>query len=180
MSDLDFTNCSLEEMWKKLAAYLKSKNIDSVLVGGGVATIYSQGQYMSGDLDFVMGWGNSHKQIQKALEEIGFFRTGTIYRHPQTTFSLDFSSPPVDIGLGNDPEINEEIFDGQRIQILSPTECVKDRLNKYVHFKDQSAMQAALAVANKTPIALERIKQFCKENNFTESFDEFIRQLRKR
>lgn len=180
MSNLDFTNCSLEEMWKKVASYLKSQNIESVLVGGGVATIYSQGQYMSGDLDFVMGWGNNHKQIQKALEEIGFFRTGTIYRHPQTTYSLDFSSPPVDIGHGNDPEINEEVFEGQRIQILNPTECIKDRLNKYVHFNDQSAMQAALAVADKTPFDLQKVQKFCKENNFAEAFEEFRRLHGKR
>ncbi len=177
MSNIDFSGKTLEETWKIIPSHLQKNNIEAVLVGGGVATIYSQGKYMSGDIDFVMGWGNTHSQIKTPLESIGFTREGTIYRHPSTTFSLDFSNPPVDIGDNNDPEIVEQEFNGQSIKILSPSECIKDRLNKFTHWNDESAMQAAVAVAKSVPYSITKVEQFCKVNKMETAFSEFKRWM---
>lgn len=164
MANLNLSGLDLETAWKEIASYLKTQNIEAILVGGGVASIYSQGKYVSGDLDFVIGWANDHKEIKTALLAVGFTKNGTIYRHPTTSISLDFSSPPVDIGEGNDPEIDTLNYNGQVIKILSPTECIKDRLNKYVGFRDQTALLAALAVAKEAPYSLAKVEEFCKRN----------------
>ena len=91
---IDYTNCTLEEFWKDIATHLGNKGIEVTLVGGGVATIYSKGKYMSGDLDFVFGWGNNHKEIREALAEIGFTITARVFAKKGCPFTLDFSSPP--------------------------------------------------------------------------------------
>jgi hypothetical protein len=51
---IDFKNCTEEELWKYVAVHLKKRNIDTILVGGAVVSIYSEGAYESGDLGFVL------------------------------------------------------------------------------------------------------------------------------
>lgn len=176
----DYKNCSMEEFWKHVASHLESHGIEVTLVGGGVATIYSHGKYMSGDLDFVFGWGNNHKEIKKALAEIGFTADTRIFSRPDCPFTMDFSSPPVDIGDKNDPEIQEDSFKGETIRILTPTECIKDRLHKAFHWKDELALQAALEVANTQEFSMEKVEKFCNDNKIISKFEEFQIQYKKR
>lgn len=51
---LDFGTCNEEELWKYVASHLKKNNVDTILVGGAVVSIYSEGAYESGDLDLVL------------------------------------------------------------------------------------------------------------------------------
>ena len=51
---IDFENCTEEELWKFVATHLKSKGIDTVLVGGAVVSIYTKGAFESGDLDLIL------------------------------------------------------------------------------------------------------------------------------
>jgi hypothetical protein len=51
---INFETCTEEELWKFVAIHLKKNNVDSILVGGAVVSIYSEGAYESGDLDFVL------------------------------------------------------------------------------------------------------------------------------
>ena len=41
-------------MWKFVGWHLAKNGIETILVGGAVAAIYSDGIYKSGDLDFVL------------------------------------------------------------------------------------------------------------------------------
>lgn len=174
----DYARCTLEEFWKHVASHLSSHNIDTTLVGGGVATIYSHGKYMSGDLDFVFGWQNNHKEIKAALKELGFHADTRVFSRPGCPFTMDFSSPPIDIGNGNDPEVREDKFDGKLIRILTPTECIKDRLHKAFHWKDELALKAALEVALSQPFSISKVKKFCADNKIMTKFEEFETQFK--
>jgi hypothetical protein len=43
--NIDLKNCKEEELWKYVAVHLKKHNIDTILVGGAVVSIYSEGAY---------------------------------------------------------------------------------------------------------------------------------------
>jgi hypothetical protein len=47
---INFKNCSEKELWKYVATHLKKNGIDSILVGGAVVSIYSEGIYESAKL----------------------------------------------------------------------------------------------------------------------------------
>ena len=173
---IDYEKCTLEELWRHVSSHLAFHGIEVTLVGGGVATIYSHGKYMSGDLDFVFGWANNHKEIKLALREIGFHATTRVFSRKGCSFTMDFSSPPVDIGEKNDPEIEEKKEGKNTIRILTPTECIKDRLHKAFYWKDELALQAALAVAQSQTFSLEKVKNFCEENKIVPAFEEFERR----
>lgn len=50
---IDLKTCSEKELWHYVAVHLKKNGIDTVLVGGSVVSVYTDGAYQSGDLDFV-------------------------------------------------------------------------------------------------------------------------------
>ena len=52
---MDFATCSVEQLWRFVAAHLEKRGIGVVLVGGAVVSVHSQDAYRSGDLDFVEG-----------------------------------------------------------------------------------------------------------------------------
>ncbi|HRO67783.1 MAG TPA: hypothetical protein PL182_09495 [Pseudobdellovibrionaceae bacterium] len=47
-------NCTEEDVWQYVGWHLAKNGIETILVGGAVAAIYSEGLYKSGDLDLVL------------------------------------------------------------------------------------------------------------------------------
>ncbi len=79
---LNLSTCNEEQLWKYVATHLKVKGIDTILVGGAVVSIYSEGAYKSGDLDFVLV-SMFTKGLPEAMKEIGFEKMGgRHYVHP--------------------------------------------------------------------------------------------------
>ena len=67
----DWKNCSEEELWRYVAWHLEGAGIGSVLVGGAVVSIYTEGLYRSGDLDLVTD-DTARLRLAEVLAQIGF------------------------------------------------------------------------------------------------------------
>lgn len=65
-----------------------------------------------------------------------------------------------------------------KIKILSPTDCVKDRLASYIHFKSRECFDQAVMVAKKHPINYESVKRWCKGENAPAVFDQLIAKIK--
>ena len=63
---------------------------------------------------------------------------------------------------------------------LSPTDCVKDRLASYIHFKERSCFDQAILVAKNHPVNLISIKKWCIAEGSEESYDEFKKKIGRR
>ena len=119
---------------------LEQAGIIAVLSGGSVVSIYSENEYQSQDLDFISSADKN--KIAKTLSQIGFKLNGKHFEHPNTEYFLDFPSSPLAIG--------QEIIDyrdcdiltlsGGKIRILSPTQCVMDRLAAFYHWNDKQSL----------------------------------------
>lgn len=174
---IDFSTCSEEELWKFVAAHLRSKNIDSILVGGAVVSIYTDGAYESGDLDFILT-DYFIKNLPEVMAEIGFKRKGRHYVHPDCHhLFVEFPKGPLEIGddFNIIPEVVE--VEGKPIKILSPTDCVKDRLASYTYFKSREGFDQAILVAQKHPVNLGSIEAWCKKEGAEATFREFSETL---
>ena len=68
---INFANCTEKELWHYVATHLKKRRVDTVLVGGAVVSIYSDGAYRSGDLDFVLS-SPFMDGLSEVMKEIGF------------------------------------------------------------------------------------------------------------
>lgn len=176
---IDFSTCTEEELWQYVASHLKSKNIDTVLVGGAVVSIYTEGAYESGDLDLILT-NMFVKNVPEVMKEIGFARKGRHYVHPECShLYIEFPKGPLEIGDDLEIKPDERIVDNTKIKILSPTDCVKDRLASYIYFKDRVGIEQALLVARKHPVNLESIEKWCAKENAQVTFQEFISLLKK-
>jgi len=165
MPELDWSNCTESKLWKYVAVHLSENGIDTVLVGGAVVSYYAQGLYESGDIDLVFqSYHLTEETIKKVMNQIGFKRqTGRHYKHPKCKhLFVEFLSPPV--GIGNDYQIKpKEIKIGKHvIKILSPTDCIKDRLASYIYFRSPECLEQAILVASKHPFDIKAIENWCK------------------
>lgn len=179
----DYKNCTLEDFWKHVATHLEKNEIGITLVGGAVATIYSKGKYESGDLDMVFdSMFQDRSKFQTILEEIGIEKVDQRnFKHPDCIYSLEGKLPPVDIGhmapQGDSPEVKEIEMEGISIKILSPTDCLKDRLYKADEWNDDEAFDAALAVARSVGFNESKLKSFCEINKKMDIFKKFKESL---
>ena len=177
----DLRNCTLEELWEYIATHLAKKDIPVVLVGGAVVTVYTQGAYVSGDLDFVPHLLIRAKEIASAMKEIGFTKSAhRSFTHPDCqNYFIDFVSPPLSIGdeIGIQPAIRQ-IGDVQ-IQILSPTDCVKDRLAGYIYFQAPECLEQAVLVAQRYQVDMQAIQNWCRREKSEWAFDDLLESLQR-
>ena len=159
--DFDISSCSEADLWRHVATHLEAHGIGVVLVGGAVVAIYTDGAYRSGDLDFVPQdlFGN---QVETCLAKIGFQRRGRHFEHPDCShLFVEFVAGP--LGIGDDVNIvpNEETVGRQTLKILSPTDCVRDRLASYIHFEARECLDQAALVARAQVIDWDKVERWC-------------------
>jgi hypothetical protein len=141
-----FKNLSLTDFAISVSDFLRRHGIQVVLSGGACVSIYTDNKYMSFDLDLVLISSEEQKKTIALVLSLGFFEEGRYFRHPDTDYFLDFLPPP--LSVGNEPVKQiSEIKKGRRVlRLLSPTDCVKDRLAAYFHWNDKQALEQAVLV----------------------------------
>ena len=176
---INLATCSEKDLWHHVAVHLKKKGIDTILVGGAVVSIYSNGLYHSGDLDFVRV-SLFVTKLEETMNEIGFAKHGRHYIHPECKHLIvEFpGGPPLGIGEDNTIVPDEVEVDGTIIKILSPTDCVKDRLASYIHFNAPECLDQAVLVASHHDVNFTSIKKWCKNEGSPESFEDFLQKLK--
>ena len=163
-----------------MAVHLKKEGIDTVLVGGAVVSIYSKGAYRSGDLDFVKT-SMLVTKLDETMNELGFKKHGRHFVHPDCKhLFVEFPGGPP-LGIGEDNSIVPAEVEVRKtiIKILSPTDCVKDRLATYLYFKSPEGLDQAVLVAKNQDVNFASIKKWCQGEKAPHVFDEFIRALKK-
>jgi len=164
MKEPNWSKCSEKELWEYVAWYLGKNKISTILVGGSVAAIYSEGAYSSGDLDIVIeSFQITHREIENLLKAINFFKTGdrNFFKHPECNHILiEFMSPPVAIGEDYKIKTKEIEVDKIIIKLLSPTDCIKDRLASYIHFNARECLDQAVLVAKAQTYSINSIKKW--------------------
>lgn len=171
-------NTSLKELAQWVGKLLKEANIDAVLTGGAVVSIYTDNQYQSYDLDFITH--SSLKELEKAFEGTGFKREGRLFKHSDTDFFIDFPAPPLSIGNQPVTEFNEIISEDQYLKLLTPTDSVMDRLAAFYYWNDHQSLMQALMVAESNEIDFYRIKIWSEEEGMGEKFKHFHDEYKKR
>jgi hypothetical protein len=168
---------TIEEVAALVCETLSSHGIRTVLSGGAVVSIYSDNEYESYDLDFVMV--GLAKKTDTAMQELGFRKEkGRHWTHPRTKYWVEFSPGPVQVGNTVIHEVAERETPFGLLRLLPPTECVMDRLTWYYHDNDPQALDQAIWVAARHPIDLDRIEEWSAEENAAGEFSEFLRRLR--
>lgn len=149
-----------------------------VLSGGGAATIYAPESHQSRDLDFIFAlWSVGGRVSDQPMRSLGFIERGGTYSHPSCPFTVEFPSGPLAVG---DELIHtwDTLNQGDlRLYIISPTDCVRDRLAWFYYGRDHSAMRQAVAVASSHLIDMESIARWSEAEGQTTLFLQFLSRL---
>ena len=167
---------SMEDFAFVVAKALDDKGIQVVLTGGAVVSIYSEGKYVSKDLDFLSS--EDHQQIKKAMKELGFESKGKDFFHRDALFSVEF--PGYDLVIGDEPMKPEGKLKrkGFTLRLLSPTQCVMDRLAAFYHWKDRQSLEQAILVGKVQPIKLRKIKTWSQAEGMLDRYQIFLNALK--
>jgi len=150
--------------------------IDAVLSGGAVVSIYTNNEYESKDLDFISS--SDLKAIEAALSEIGFTKSsGRHFTHKETEYFVEFPSPPLAIG---DMPIRKWAIQNNksgRLQLLTPTQSVMDRLAGYFHWNDKQNLDQAIMIAKRHSIKMKEVESWAKNEGEIDKFKVFQQKL---
>lgn len=165
----------------ELAAYicthLREQDIDVVLSGGACVTIYSEGRYVSRDLDFIETRFATVSQIRDAMAGIGFTPENRYFKHTDTDYFVEFPSGPLSVGKEPAGPIDEIEFSTGVLRILSPTDCVKDRLAAYYHWNDLQSLEQAVLVAQSRKVDTREIRRWSRKEGMENAFNGIARRL---
>jgi len=166
----------LGELVAYVCSHLDRRGIRMVLSGGGCVAIYASDKYTSLDLVFIDRLQTTRRQLKRVLAEIGFAEKGRYFVHPDTDFFLEFPSGP--LSVGNEPvaTVAELSFETGILRLLSPTDCVKDRLAAFYHWDDRQCLQQAVWVALERQVDWAEIERWSRQEGAGGKFGRF-RQL---
>jgi hypothetical protein len=155
---IKWKSISLRDLAGFISEELRKRDIETTLVGGACVTIYSENLYQSYDLDFVTY--ESMKKIKKALTELGFKEKQRYFTRDDCPWFIEFVSPPV--AVGNEPIHKFEHIKTPlgTIQMLRPTDSVKDRLASFYHWSDKQGLEQALNICSIQTVDLEEIEKW--------------------
>jgi hypothetical protein len=168
---------SVEDLAALVCATLERHGIHAVLTGGAVVSIYTRNAYQSYDLDFVVrGLG---KDVRAAMESLGFAkRSGRHFEHPRTEYYVEFPSGP--LAIGNAPVVTTAVRKTAKgvLRLLTPTDCVMDRLAAFYHWNDSQGLEQAVAVGRRQRIDLDRIRRWSRREGMESKFAAFERRMK--
>ncbi len=169
---------TLGELAAFICAHLKSHGIPCVLSGGACVTIYSKNAYQSYDLDFIELVFTTRNELRQVLGELGFVEKNRYFIHNDTDFFVEFPSGPLSVGSEPVKEIHKIQFETGTLMLLSPTDCVKDRLAAFYHWDDLQALEQAKMVAKNHQIDLAEIQRWSNVENQLEKFERIKKDLK--
>jgi hypothetical protein len=165
----------------ELAAYiqdaLQKEGITVVLSGGSAVSFYSSNKYVSKDLDLINSSFARRSKIRSVMERLGFQEKGRYFTNPETQLFVEFPDGPLSVGEEPVKEISEFKLSTGTLRILSPTDCVKDRLCAFYFWNDLQGLEQAVLVAESQQVDLKEIKRWSKVEGKEKEFKAFTDKL---
>ncbi len=168
---------NIGELAAYISTHLKKNGIEVVLTGGSCVSIYSENKYISMDLDFVEMSFYKRKEIKRILTEIGFQEENRYFKNPESDFLVEF--PPGPLAIGSEPikGIITLEFETGNLRLISPTECVKDRLAGFYFWNDRQSLEQAILVASNNQINMNEIRKWSMKEGEEKKFQMFLEKI---
>jgi hypothetical protein len=170
-------NMTQPEICAFIQSFLSERDIYVVLSGGASVSFYSSNKYVSHDLDLVNVQSVKKHVIHEAMTEMGFSEEGRYYKHPGTQYLVEFLPGPLSIGAEPVMQVDEIRLSTGILRIISPTDCVKDRLAAYYHWGDQQCLVQAILVAKEWKVNIDEIRRWSDVEGMHDEFERISAKL---
>ena len=157
---------TLEETASYICTKLKENGIDVVLSGGSCMEIYTHKNFSSYDIDFIANPSYTSKKIELTMLSMGFKKVdGRYYKYEHNPNYIEFPTGPVSLGNEFPKKFDELKTLVGTLVLLTPTDCIKDRLCAYVYHGGQECFQQAIAVAHLNSIDFDNLRNWAKNES---------------
>jgi hypothetical protein len=164
---------SQAEVAALVCAHLAAQGIRVVLSGGAAVGIYSDNRYVSQDVDLVNLYQVRHAALGEQMKALGFAEEGRHFRHPESKTLVEFPPGPLAVGGERVTTTCSLQLPTGVLQVISPTDCIKDRLAAYYHWGDHQALAQAVLVAAHQPFDLDDLARWSKAEGHARAFRAF-------
>ena len=170
---------SLQDVAFAVCTAMQDAGETVVLSGGGAAAFYAPDAYVTRDLDFILRFSFSAPPSEPILN-LGFRQTSSrgIYAHPDTIYTVEFIPGPLAIGDDIVTEWQTIECGAQLLNIITPTDSVRDRLAAGIHWHDLNAARQAAHVARAQSVNLDAVRSWCTAEGGERVWVAFQEQLR--
>ncbi len=139
---------------------------DPVLVGGAVVSIYTEGRYLSNDLDIVT-WCDDQK-LKPVMTKLGFEKKGMYWQHAKTDLLIQFVGSPVMIGRKYVKVPSRLQTPAGELSIISPLDSACDRLAWYLGESDPQTLEQCVDIIVTQNVPLAGITRWLKNEQWPE------------
>jgi len=166
---------SMEELGAYVCSALEDEGIDTVLSGGCCVEIYSHGRYTSDDIDLIDRFNGGHRKIKAVMKKLGFreYKMKRYFVHDETSLFIEFPKGPLGVGDAPIKEIASRKSETGVLKLLTPTDCIKDRLAGYYFWDDEQNLEQAIWVASENRVDMVAIEKWSKAEGEIEKFQLF-------
>lgn len=168
---------SRAELAALVVTTLGNAGIDVVLVGGSCVCLYTSERFGSFDLDFIDMSYARKKEIAAELDKIGFSPRGAskYFEREDCQWSIEFPSAPLAVGHEQIPSerVSELETALGKVRLLSPTDCIKDRLLWWYLENDGQCWEQAVDIAKNHKIRWADLKKWHQGEGYIDAFTNF-------
>lgn len=168
---------SMEELAGYVCSQLEKEGIKTVLSGGSCVEIYSQGRYTSDDIDLIDRFNGGHTKIKNVMFQLGFKEHNRYFIHDGTRYFIEFPRGPLGVGDAPVNEIASRENETGILRLLTPNDCIKDRLAAYYHWDDSQSLEQAIWVAQQNEFDIDSIEDWSVNENEIDKFEIFKGRL---
>lgn len=168
---------TIEEIAVLVSEALERAGVDAVLGGGGAVGQYSKNEYESADLDFITTERN--RVIAPIVAKLGFEPRGKDFHHPHSAVFIEFPPGPLAFGdryVENSSATTLETQYG-KLRIITPTQCVMDRLVWFIHGNDGQSWDQAVLVAKHQTIDWPELEEWAASDGIDRVHLDSLREL---
>lgn len=170
---------SLRDVAFTVCTALHDAGVEAVLTGGSAATVYAPRAHQSRDLDFIITFRKSVTDAGGVLESMGYRQVHDHYEHMNNPLILEFPGGPLAIGGELIVRWNTMRKGRRLLNIITPTDCVRDRLAGFLFWHDRGSLDQALAVSRtvRDDIDMGVVRRWCRKEGKDAEWREFERAL---
>jgi len=171
-------NMSMEELAAFVCEALENEGIETVLSGGCCVELYSKGRYTSDDIDLIDRFNGGHRKIKEVMHKIGFeeYKMKRYFVHKDTELFIEFPRGPLGVGDAPVNEVASRKTDTGTLKLLTPTDCIKDRLSAYYHWDDKQSLDQAVWVAEENKFDKDSIKIWSENEGMIDKYEHFLQR----
>jgi hypothetical protein len=168
---------SMAELVGHVQSHLHAAGIQTALSGGSCVTYWSENAYQSDGIDLIPEGIGQRALIRATMLGLGFSEHNRYFTHPDTKLFVEFPAGPLAVGEERPRQIDEIVTATGIMRLLSPTDCVKDRLTWWFHNGDRQCLEQAIAVAQTAGVDMDEIRRWSRGEGKASEFTAIAAQL---